>query len=190
MIVYGSMLFSLLSIIANTLTFCTQREIINRIGTVTVHFDITTNSARQNRKRIKELQREIADILEIDRSLIGIARPSNIRNGLRMEIEIYGHHNQDVAGLFSKYIQNGEMAQIIQGAWNLKTLPIVSKLNVERSDTVTVDKIQSEIQIDSMSHSLSPRNDITKLANVDVDNVYPQIEGSTLTTETTGEPEM
>ena len=191
LIVYGSMLFSLLSIIVNTLTFCTQREVLKRIGTVTVQFDITITNGRRHRNRIKELRRDFADILEIDSSLIGIGRASSIRNGLRMEIQIYGNHDNDISGNFRRYIQSGEIAKSIQSAWNLKQTPIVSKLKVERTQNIGIGQ-SSEVQIGSMTNSPSHRDDIKKMVDIKIDAVYPQIQDvdSVFSQSTARDPEL
>merc|ERR1712130_146863 len=134
LVVYGSMLFSLLSIVSNTLTFCTQREIVNRMNSVSVQFDITSGCGRKQMNRIKELKRGMADILEIDGSLLDIARPRTIRKGLRMEIEIYVNPQKakemEIGEVIKKYIENGGIAKMIQSAWQLKVIPSVSNLKL------------------------------------------------------------
>ena len=140
-VVYGSMLFSIISIISNVLTHCTQREIAKSTGWVSVQFRVTGNGAnqRENRMRYKRIQNEFAAILEIDKSLIGIARPMVILNGLKMEMNIYVNHTQSIDMNIDKTLQrhigSGVIAKIIKTAWNLQNAPIVSNLTVERIDS-------------------------------------------------------
>lgn len=77
LVVYGAMLFSLISIISNALTFCTQREIAKTTGWDSIQFDVTNASDRstnlwRSRRRVKRIKQEIAAILEIDRSLVEV----------------------------------------------------------------------------------------------------------------------
>merc|ERR1719295_2511843 len=143
MVVYGSMLFSLISIISNTLTFCTQREIAKTTGWVRVQFDVTlpvgsSLNLRRNRyrNRIRKIKEEFAAILEIDKSLIEIARPFPIRRGLRLDMNIYVNHTKaidmGIESVLEKYANCGELAMVIKDAWNLTVIPHISSFEVHR----------------------------------------------------------
>ena len=95
--------------------------------------------------RIKKIQRGFADMLEIDSSLIAIARPSTILKGLRMDITININHNKamdmGIEGVLERYIQSGHIAATIQKAWGLQQVPMVSNLKV--SHIAETDKQQN-----------------------------------------------
>ena len=138
LIVYGSMLFSIISIIANVLTHCTQKSIVKSTGRVSVLLDVTGNEVnrRENRTRYKSIRREFAAILEIDKSLIEMARAMPIKDGLRVNIDIYINHTRaidmDIQGILRKNMENGEIATIFQNAWDLGKETVCSNLKVER----------------------------------------------------------
>ena len=148
MVVYGSMLFSVLSIISNTLTFCTQREIVKNSGFVSIQFDVTSSergiARRGHRNRINEIQKELAAIFEIDKSLVFVSRPFCIRHGLRMELNIHVNHTMAIdinfKEILQKHVQNGEIAMIIKEAWHLNTVPIISDLKVNRINSARRDQ--------------------------------------------------
>ena len=126
---------------SSALTFCTQREIAKSTGRVSVQFDITSSSKgvinrKQNRNRIEGIQKGLAAILEIDKSLIRISRPMPILDGLRMNMNIYINHTKaidmNVHGVLKDHIGNGRIAEIVKDAWGLKGTPLISNLNVKR----------------------------------------------------------
>ena len=84
-------------------------------------------------------------MLEIDSSLIAIARPSTILKGLRMDITININHNKamdmGIEGVLQRYIQSGHIAATIQKAWGLQQVPMVSNLKV--SHIAETDKQQN-----------------------------------------------
>merc|ERR1711971_404844 len=76
---------------------------------------------------------------EIDQSLIEMARPLMVLNGLRMEMNVYLNHTEsidkNIEGVLKKHIDSGDIAAILKDAWNLVEMPIVSKLNVQRIES-------------------------------------------------------
>ena len=175
-IVYGAMLFSLISILSNTLAFCTQREIAKATGRVSVQFDITSTSKgvinrKQNRNRYKEIQRELAAILEIDKSLIRISRPMPIMDGLRMNMNIYINHTKaidmDIGKLLRNHVGGGHVAGIVKEAWELQDDPIISNLNVQR--IASKDRKNQTVQLSVPANSASlPINNASNVSPIHV----------------------
>ena len=163
LIVYGSMLFSIISIVSNVLTHCTQREISKSTGWELVQFRVVGDSVnqRQNRKRFKGIQQEFAAILEIDKSLIGMARPMLILNGLKMEMNIYLNHTQSIDMNVEKTLQmhigSGLIAKIIKNGWDLQSTPVCSDLTVARivSELRKEGTVKLSMNSESRVHSQS-----------------------------------
>ena len=74
--------------------------------------------------RYKRIQQEFAAILEIDKSLIGMARPMIVLHGLKMEMNIYLNHTQSIDMNIQETLQrhtgNGVIAKIFKKSWNLQ----------------------------------------------------------------------
>ena len=167
------MMFSIISIISNVLTHCTQREIAKSTGWVSVQFRVTGNGVNQNgnRMRYRQIQQEFAAILEIDKSLIGMARPMIVLHGLKMEMSIYLNHTQsidmNIQETLQRHIGSGVIAKIFKKSWNLQNVPIVSNLSVER--------IESELRKEGTVQLSHSDGDIAREMTV-----YSQSSGSTI----------
>ena len=185
-IVYGAMLFSLVSMISSALNLCTQREIAKSTGRVSVKFDITSSSKgvinrKQNRNRFKGIQQGLAAILEIDKSLIRISRPMSILDGLRMNMNIYINHTKaidmDINGVLKDHIGNGRFAEMVKDAWGLNEIPMITNLNVERVASKEREKrtVRLSVAAKVVPQASQDRNIVEMLA-MDVLPGVPQMQ--------------
>merc|ERR1712079_587814 len=86
---------------------------------------------------------------EIDSSLIEVARPFSVKNGLRVNMMIYINRTRaidtDISGILGKHVNNGEIAVTMKTAWNLKETPNISKLKVQRVKSRKMTKHSVEL---------------------------------------------
>ena len=180
------MLFSLISMVSSALTFCTQREIAKSTGRVSVQFDITSSSKdvinrKQNRNRIEGIQKGLAAILEIDKSLIRISRPMPILDGLRMNMNIYINHTKAIdmnpEGVLKDHMGNGRIAEMVKDTWGLNGLPMITNLNVQRLASKEWKKrtvrLSNAKQV--MPQASEDRN-IAEMLAMDIASNVPQIQ--------------
>ncbi len=149
---------SILSIIISILSMISQRNIVRSTGYCTIKFDVTgpavVNSMSKCRNRVKQLQTQTASLLGLNKNLVEIVRPTEIKKGLRICINIFVNNATAIDMNIEKEINNskqsGELTQIMKISWELSSTPIISNIKYgkheskERRDNKVVIKAYSE----------------------------------------------
>ena len=137
------MVFSILSIIISILSMISKRNIIRSRDYVSVEFDIkgaaiiSNINECQNRKN--KLQIRIASLIGIDRSLIEMVRPKQIKHGLKIKINFHINNTRAIDMNIEKDIKNskisGELANIMQESWSLSSIPTIENLTYSKYES-------------------------------------------------------
>ena len=102
-----------------------------------MEFEVTepsiSSNAKKYRTNIKTIKYEICKILSADEKSVEITRPIEIKDGLRLHINLFNLYGNkiDTKDLDpEKTIMNahdsGELRDIIKNAWGLPTVPVIS----------------------------------------------------------------
>ena len=159
LIVYAAMGFSTLSIIISIAALASQGHIIRNQDFVSIEFEITGNSIMTNKKkcknRVKAIKNSIASLLGLDESLLEIIRPTTIKKGLKVRIYVYINHTKaidmNIERDINKAQKSGEIASIVQTAWNLKEFPNIT--NVECIKHASLERQENTVVIGRMKKS-------------------------------------
>ena len=135
-IVYASMALSILSIITSIMAMMDQRNIQRSKHYVSVKFDVTGQvivvTMKKCKQRYKILQHQISSLLGVNANLIEIVPAAQIKNGLRITINVYITRTKAIDmnikdDMYSAQ-QRGKLAEIIKLSWKLSRVPAISNI--------------------------------------------------------------
>ena len=124
-IVYISMAFSILSIIVSILAMLAQRSIVRARDYVSVEFDVKGEIIVSNMSKCKnqknELQLQMSSLVGIEKKLIEVMRPKQIKQGLRFTINFFVSNTRaidmNIENDINKAQTTGELADIMKKSW-------------------------------------------------------------------------
>ena len=179
-IVYASMGFSILSLAITGLAMLSQRKIIQSRDFVSIEFDITGPSIMANKKscknRVKSIQNAIASLVGLDEELIEIIRPTTIKQGLKLSINMYINNTKAIDMNIEKDIneanETGNLQGIIKDAWNLSSDPMITNIKYEkhaskeRQDrTVSLGVVKT-----NSDHQIATAIKVSSISDIEQDN--------------------
>eukprot|EP01083_Nonionella_stella_P289588 985451_1 len=149
------MMFSVISIIISTLTFCLQKKIYFTQDFVEITMDVKGQCVIDNLKvcqrRIKGLQRYLSQsVFGVHENAIDIEKPANIPNGVQLRMHIF-HNDSDfnAAGHYQELlydvIETRSLHERIQKEWKLSSAPSIGTEDIETAFFKSKEKKQISI---------------------------------------------
>ena len=107
---------------------------------VSIAFDVKSPMiGDSHRHKIREIRGGIASILGLSPRLIELTRPYPVQKGLRIKINAYINHTKyidmNLENIMIASMRSGEIAKIVQNAWNLQEVPLIGNLKVTKCDS-------------------------------------------------------
>ena len=140
-IVYISMTFSILSMLISIASVIAKRNLLTTTTYVSIEFDITgLSDVSKHRNKVSSIKHKIATILGIDSHLFEVARPVQIQEGLKMNMEIRIKDTEDqnkkvnmmnIKKMVNDMHESGKLTEIVKSSWSLSTNPIISNVFCE-----------------------------------------------------------
>ena len=134
--------FSILSLVVTVLSMLFQRKIVRSRDFVSIEFDIAiprTTNRKRCKNKVKSIQNEIGILLGLEEDLVEVMRPSIIKKGFRICINIYISNAKAIDMSIEREMNDannkGEIAEIIKTAWNLTSDPLISNINYTKHDS-------------------------------------------------------
>ena len=135
--------FSILSLAITVLAMLSQKKIVHARDFVSIEFDITGPSIMENKasckNRVKSIQYAFGSLLGLNDELIEIIRPTAIKQGLKLCVNIYINNTKAIDMNIEKDVkeanEKGDLQGIIKDAWNLSSTPIISNIKYTKHDS-------------------------------------------------------
>lgn len=142
-VVYLAMTFSAFSIIVTVFSLISQRSIIRSRDYVSISMDITGSMVVSNltpcQNRKIKLQSQIGALMGLDRELIEIERPTQIKQGLRLQINFHINNTRAIDMNLEREMkaaqQSGQLAEILKNSWKLPSVPLVSNIKYQKHES-------------------------------------------------------
>lgn len=175
-IVYIAMAFSVASIIISLLSQITQRNIVRSKDCVSIGFnvqssDMITKTDKCKRKN-KKIIAGVGSLLGIDKNLVEMTRPQDIKKGLRVNIVLYINHTKAIDMNIEKEINDirasGELARVMKLGWNLNDTPIIDQMNINLQESKTRRNNTVKIQMETQTQALQAVNSVSTQNNQNV----------------------
>eukprot|EP01084_Bolivina_argentea_P286052 490640_1 len=151
-IVYISMAFSVISIIAALFSWKSRKNVLDSQDYVSIQFDVKGHAVCSNitkcKKRVNQIKECLSGVLGIEKSLIEITKPSQIPHGLLIKINIFVNYVKAVdtnwKGILNDAAHSGQVGQIFKESWNLSTSPSITNIQYkinQRKNTIYIKVI-------------------------------------------------
>ena len=131
------MAFSLATIFIMTLSLFIAKDFCRSRDYYLIEFDVTGMNVSKNRNNVKTVKRAIYEQLNLDDTLVQFERPTHIKNGLKMHINLYVNNSTATDSHPEKIMTNahdsGKLQKIIKGAWKLSKDPVISNFQTRNS---------------------------------------------------------
>ena len=177
-------LFSVLSIIISILSMISTRNILRNTDYVSIEFDVTgLIDTKNHRNRVKKIKSGFATSFGINSHLFDIARPIQIKHGLRININIKLNITKQIDMNIEKMVndmnESGELEEILKYAWSLTKSPNISNINVTQHESKerrlnTIDIVVKHKSEDIPVHN-KPERMISISSQVQMPPIIPDV---------------
>eukprot|EP01083_Nonionella_stella_P088059 245196_1 len=139
-IALGSLICSVLSIISTVLSLFNQKKIYNAQHRIKITMDVIGEyDPDRSSTKVSKIKKYLADKV-FGNNAVEILKPNKVRNGLRLQVELYRTDNDDNTDtltndktLLNQVIScNNELAELIQKSWNVSSLPNIENITVQK----------------------------------------------------------
>eukprot|EP01083_Nonionella_stella_P252402 869671_1 len=148
-ITVSSMCSSIISLIISLMSLTIERAINKTQDYSIISMDITGDCmdtrAPKCRTMSSKLKKYISRIIGVDINMIEIVKPMYVAKGLSLDIIIYVNENRQnkqkqMYEILIEANQNGKLPQLLQKAWKLKGVPIISNILQQNIESVETKK--------------------------------------------------
>eukprot|EP01083_Nonionella_stella_P105229 302588_1 len=147
------MMFSVISIIISTLTFCLQKKIYftQDFVEITIHVkgQCIIDKLKVCQRRIDGLQQYLSQVFGVHKNAIDIEKPANIPNGVQIRMHIFHNDSVNAAGHFQELlygvIEKSSLQERIQNEWKLSSAPSIDTGDIETTFFKSKEKKQISI---------------------------------------------
>ena len=142
-IVYISMGFSILSIIISLLAMISQRDIVRSRDYVSIEYDVkgpmVVDKLKQCRNRRNKLQLQISSLIGVERNLVEIVKPDQIKQGLRVCVNFHVNNTRAIDLSMENEMKSaqlsGELGNIMKEVWELSDVPKIENIKYVKHDS-------------------------------------------------------